>query len=347
MQIANPIYDVVFKYLMEDNKAARIFLSALLGKEIVGLQFQPQELSTDFGQEGQSSRIEFTTGLTFYSLDFAAQIRTQTGKERQIIIELQKAKLTNDMIRFRSYLGRQYMNTDLFRWIVSRQGWRYKSGIPIYAIFILGKSLQEYADVPVVKPQTSVRDHHTGELLGLKGDFVPSLFYEGLIINVPALSHRWRNELETLLGIFDQEQIDESHHIMNVREGDFPERYRPVIRCLQAAVQSKEMRNKMQIEDDFLCELNDYEFRIETAENEPVRKGNKEKRRSAVLATNCRAESQARAEGKITTASCVSQVAAQSGAELGGNQPPDRLVGCRDRTDFSRVKRTNASYIGY
>ncbi|WP_250629978.1 hypothetical protein [Rhodoflexus caldus] len=266
MQIANPIYDVVFKYLMEDNKVARIFLSALLGKEIVELQFQPQELSTDFGQEEQSSRIEFTTGLTFYRLDFAARIRTETGEEQQIIIELQKAKLTNDMIRFRSYLGKQYMNADLFRWIVSRQGRRYKAGIPIYAIFILGESLQEYAEVPVVKLETAVRDYHTGELLGSKGDFVPSLFHEGLIINVPALSHRRRNELETLLSIFDQEQIDESHHVMTVREEDFPERYRPVIRRLQAAVQSKEMRNKMQIEDDFLRELNDYEFRIETAE---------------------------------------------------------------------------------
>lgn len=266
MQIANPIYDVVFKYLMEDNKVARIFLSALLGKEITELQFQPQEISTEFGSEKQTNRIEFTTGLTFYRLDFSARIRTETGEEQQIIIELQKAKLTNDMIRFRSYLGKQYMNTDLFRWIVSRQGRNYKAGIPIYAIFILGESLQEYADVPVVKLEMTARDHHTGDLLGTKGDFVPSLFHEGLIINIPALSHRRRDELENLLSIFDQEQIDESHHLMNVSEEDFPERYRPVIRRLQAAIQSKDMRTKMQVEDDFLRELNDYEFRIESAE---------------------------------------------------------------------------------
>lgn len=267
MQIANPIYNRVFKLLMEDNKAARIFLSALLSKKIVELRFQPQELSTDFGQEAQSLRIKFITGLTFYRLDFAARICTEMGEEQQIIIVLRKAKLTNNMIRFGSYLGKQHMNTDLFRWMVSRQGRCYKASIPIYAIFILDESLQEYADVPVVKLETAVCGHHTGELLGSKGDFVPSLFHEGLIINVPALSHRRRDELETLLSIFEQEQIDESYRSINVWEEDLPERYRPVIRRLQAAVQSKEMRNKIQIEnDDFLRKLNDCKFAIETAE---------------------------------------------------------------------------------
>ena len=35
MTIANPIYDTVFKYLMEDERIARTILSALLKQEIV------------------------------------------------------------------------------------------------------------------------------------------------------------------------------------------------------------------------------------------------------------------------------------------------------------------------
>ena len=31
--IANPIYDVVFKYMMEDERVAKLLLSALLQKE--------------------------------------------------------------------------------------------------------------------------------------------------------------------------------------------------------------------------------------------------------------------------------------------------------------------------
>ena len=36
--IANPIYDAVFKFLMEDKKVAKIFLSALLKKDIIDLK---------------------------------------------------------------------------------------------------------------------------------------------------------------------------------------------------------------------------------------------------------------------------------------------------------------------
>ena len=41
--IANPIYDVVFKFLMEDERVAKMLLSALLKKEIVTLQMRQHE----------------------------------------------------------------------------------------------------------------------------------------------------------------------------------------------------------------------------------------------------------------------------------------------------------------
>jgi len=44
VQIANPIYDVVFKYLLDDEKVARLMLSALLGKEVLELEFRPTEV---------------------------------------------------------------------------------------------------------------------------------------------------------------------------------------------------------------------------------------------------------------------------------------------------------------
>ncbi|MDR1156177.1 MAG: hypothetical protein LBL04_15840 [Bacteroidales bacterium] len=44
MHIANPIYDVVFKYMLEDSKVAKLFLSAIIGKNIMELEFSVQEL---------------------------------------------------------------------------------------------------------------------------------------------------------------------------------------------------------------------------------------------------------------------------------------------------------------
>ena len=44
MKIANPIYDVVFKYLMEDERIARTILSALLKKDVVGVEMRAHDL---------------------------------------------------------------------------------------------------------------------------------------------------------------------------------------------------------------------------------------------------------------------------------------------------------------
>ena len=41
MVIPNPIYDVVFKYLMEDLESAKIILATLIGENIINLQFEP------------------------------------------------------------------------------------------------------------------------------------------------------------------------------------------------------------------------------------------------------------------------------------------------------------------
>ena len=45
MRIANPMYDAAFKYLMDDQAAARVLVGAVLAEEVVSLQPLPQERS--------------------------------------------------------------------------------------------------------------------------------------------------------------------------------------------------------------------------------------------------------------------------------------------------------------
>ena len=63
MQIANPIYDVVFKYLLEDKKVAKLLLSAILEKEVIDIEFLPQEYTTNLEEKS----------ITIYRLDFKAK----------------------------------------------------------------------------------------------------------------------------------------------------------------------------------------------------------------------------------------------------------------------------------
>jgi DNA-binding ferritin-like protein (Dps family) len=56
MLIANPIYDVVFKYMMEDLQVAKTFVSAIIGDDVTELDFCPQELTTKYKIYNQSFR---------------------------------------------------------------------------------------------------------------------------------------------------------------------------------------------------------------------------------------------------------------------------------------------------
>ena len=94
MRIANPIYDVVFKYMMEDLKVAKTFISAITGEDVLELDFCPQELTISYRKESR----------TVVRMDFLARIRTPDGL-KTVIIEMQKAQTSFDIKRFRQ-IGR-------------------------------------------------------------------------------------------------------------------------------------------------------------------------------------------------------------------------------------------------
>ena len=58
--VANPIYDSVFKYLMEDERVARTVLSALLKKDVVSVELRPHEYANETNDKISMFRIDFT-----------------------------------------------------------------------------------------------------------------------------------------------------------------------------------------------------------------------------------------------------------------------------------------------
>jgi hypothetical protein len=266
---------------MKDNKVAKLLLSVVTNLNIIELEFLPQELS-HLKSEGESkSTIYSALNLSIYRLDFSAKIKEDNGKEKVIIIEVQKSKFTNESLRFRKYLGKQYMNESFFHWVEEANEVNCKYGIPILPIYFLGETFSGFEEYPVLHIDKVVKDRFNSKVLSQESKFIDSLFHEGIIINIPALRKKRRSELEILLSIFDQENRAENHHIMNVKETDFPEKFRPIIRRLQGAIQEKDVRNIMIVEDDFLSELNDYENRIadERKQKEEERKLKEEERK--------------------------------------------------------------------
>ena len=59
IHIANPIYDSVFKYLIEDERIARTLLSALLKKEVVEVHVRRHEYTNGSRDKISMFRIDF------------------------------------------------------------------------------------------------------------------------------------------------------------------------------------------------------------------------------------------------------------------------------------------------
>jgi phage regulator Rha-like protein len=261
--IANPIYDVVFKFMMEDNKVAQKFVSTIIHEEVVELDFAHTSIPYD-GANGLTG----LTGLTVCHLDFAAKISTPDGY-KIVAIELQKAKLPTDIMRFRNYLGQNYQSSDN---TYHEKGDEYPKARQIYCIFLLNHGIG-FPAVPMLEVNQNVIDSATGKVVdGSKNEFIESLHHRSWIIQIPQLKQHRRNDIETLLSIFDQDNLSADHHIKNVNEEDFPEEYRPIIRRLQMAQSTSEVRQQMITEDYYLVVLRNNERKVREQAAELVEK---------------------------------------------------------------------------
>ena len=261
MQIANPIYDVVFKYLLEDSESAILLLSAIIDQPIETLEFLPQEGSSYLKNHS----------LTVYRVDFSAKIKISDNEFKQVIIEIQKAKLPSDIMRFRRYLGEQYANKNN-RYTASKQQKNGKikkinTPLPIITIYFLAYPL-EYHRVPVIKVDRRYHDVVKNEILrDHRETFIESLTHDSYVIQISELDKEQKSELERLLSIFDQKRhIDKDSHILELKEENYPAKYCHLIRRLQRAIAEPEVRTTMDVEDDYLEHLENQERLIEKQE---------------------------------------------------------------------------------
>ena len=243
MRIANPIYDVVFKYLLDDEKVARLLLSALLGREVLELTFRPTEV-----------RHEIAPSVLVLRLDFAATVRLEDGSRKLVLIEIQKAHHPLDVLRFRKYLGAQY--SDKANAYTTPSG--KTQALPIVTIYFLGEGL-ELTSAPVVRVNRFYLDAATGEELSITEPFVEALTHDCIVVQIDRLKDRRRTELERLLMVFDQGLMERGNpQFLEILEEDYPEPYREVLRRLLRAYAEKGIRDGMDVEDEYLGTLLDH-----------------------------------------------------------------------------------------
>ena len=248
--IANPIYDAVFKFLMEDKKVAKIFLSALLKKDIIDLEMRRHEYTS----------MEHTR-ISLFRIDFSAKIRENDGSEHLVLIELQKTWLITETLRFRQYLGTQYLNKENIIEEKNEHGQRRTYGLPIISIYILGHPLGDLTE-PVVYVRRRYLDYDDN-LLPSPDPFIESLTHDSIIVQIPFLTGRTRNRLERLLSVFDQEYRQAgSEHYLEINDEHLDDEVKCVVHRLLKAAAAPDVRRAMEIEDEILSEIEDRDTTI-------------------------------------------------------------------------------------
>ena len=245
IQIANPIYDSVFKYLMEDERIAKTLLSALLKKEVVAVEMR---------------RNEYTNGvrdnISVFRIDFGAHVKEPDGTIRLVLIELQKTWLETETLRFRQYLGAQYSNPENVPSENNKDGY----AIPMVAIYLLGHRVGD-VNVPVLYVKHKAYDYDGNVVTdGIPDPFVESLIHDSIIVQIPLLHGQVNNRLEKVLSVFDQSQKNGSdRHVLNVNDTPFDDDddMQYLLRRLLMAAANAQLRQEMNVEDEYFKALED------------------------------------------------------------------------------------------
>lgn len=255
--VANPIYDSVFKFMMEDERIARSMLSALLRKEIVSVEMRPNEYSNT-----DEKRI------SVFRIDFGARVRENDGTEHLILIELQKTWRTTEMMRFRQYLGVQYEN----KRNVDDGG----MPLPIVSIYLLGHKVGDIKE-PVIYVSRQYLDYDSHEITeGVPDPFVESLTHDSIIVQIPYLKANAKNRLEQLLCFFDQSFIQEDPHLVSLAGRSISEsdaEMQRIITRLASAAANPDIRHTMNVEDEIFTELENLDTQVLVQKKKIIEQG--------------------------------------------------------------------------
>ena len=240
--VANPLYDAVFKYLMEDDRIAKTILAALLKKKVIDVKIRRNEYANLTRRES----------ISMFRIDFAATVLDEDNQPHLMLIELQKTWLPTETLRFRRYLALQYNNEEN---MLKEEHEKY--AIPMVAIYLLGHCVGK-----IEEPVIYVNHHaynYDGKKVeeGIPDPFVESLQHDSIIVQIPLLHGRVNNRLEKVLCLFDQTNVADNKKVIKVDdkqfEGDNDMEY--IVRRLQSAAADPDMRYQMNAEDEFFKEL--------------------------------------------------------------------------------------------
>jgi len=277
MVIANPIYDIIFKRLMENKRIARYFVETIIGEPVEDIAMVPQEY-TYFSRAKKKPKknIEPDTSTSLSKedwevwalirLDFVATIRNANGETKKVLIEIQKGNKLADLIRFRTYLGEQYKRMDM----VEVASGKVEKALPIITIYLLGFTIPKI-NTPAIKVNRTYIDMIEQKEIKHKSEWIESLTHDGYFVQIPRVKGKPRTSLEKLLSIFEQRCfIDDKNTIKDYEYSLDDENLLEIVQTLRHAAADAKTRREM--EEAWWAELAEKEYERLEKELEVSRK---------------------------------------------------------------------------
>ena len=228
IRIPNLIYDVVFRYLMQDYDSALIILSILIGEKIKKLDFQPLTqakrktkeenieqierlkkkrfkkvkekilLDVSLSKEEKKKKIDKITikdpvtgkDIKLFHLDFAAIIEKENDEDEFVIIELQKVAVETDIFRFKQYIADNFQKRKKVVGIDpdTKQSVEIELPYRLIPIFILNFKIEYEISDLMIKTSQIKTGIFTGKDLNTRNEFIDNLSYELYVVQLPYLS---------------------------------------------------------------------------------------------------------------------------------------------------------------
>jgi hypothetical protein len=266
MIIANPIYDIIFKRLMENRRIARFFVETIIGEHVEEIAMVPQEYTyySRVRKDKDKKKAETENPdkewevLSLIRFDFVATIRNADGENKKVLIEIQKSNKADDLRRFRTYLGEQYKRLDM----VEVASGKVEKALPIISIYLLGFTIPKIK-ATAIKVNRTYMDMIEQKEIKQKSAWIESLTHDGYFVQIPLVKGKPRTSLEKLLSIFEQEYFfDDKKTVKDYEYTLDDENVKTMVEVLRHAAADAKTRREM--EEAWWADQNEKEFdRIE------------------------------------------------------------------------------------
>ncbi len=245
MKLLNPLFDSVFKFLLEDLEVAKSLIEAIIRTKVVEIAPAPQESS------------DYTLKVKYFNIgmlrqDFVAVIKTEneSGNEvyEKVMIEVQKSPIAPEISRFRHYIADKYRRKSTVEGA--------EKYIPIKTIYLVEEVFNAQLPAVLGRRGTYFDELENTQYSGERDSLVELFNHDSWFIQTELLPPEFKDELYYVLSVFapnyrtsrqDRYIVIENEELL-IKKHRILER---ILRRLQAATQNTEVNTAVEMEIDY------------------------------------------------------------------------------------------------